>query len=217
MNDVLEQVNAVRIVPVVEIRDARHALPLADALAAGGLPLMEITLRTPAAVEAIRIIADSRPSFLVGAGTVITGDDAIRAATAGAKFLVSPGFTPRLADSVRTTGLPFVPGAVTASEAMTAIGEGFTVLKFFPAETSGGAKAIAALSAPLATQGVRFMPTGGVRPDNLADYLALPAVIAVGGTWIATVQHLEAGDFAGVTERARAAVKAASGRDAAGL
>ena len=210
MDGVLQQVSAMRIVPVVEIRNAQDALPLADALEAAGLPVMEITLRTPAAVEAIHLIAEARPSFLVGAGTVITGDDALRAASAGAKFLVSPGLTPRLAESVRTTSLPFIPGAVTASEAMTALAEGFTVLKFFPAETSGGAKAIAALSAPLTTQGIRFMPTGGVRPENLADYLALPSVGAVGGTWIATVQQLADGDFAGITERARAAVNAAS-------
>lgn len=206
MSDVLTELSGLRIVPVVEIHDAADALPLADALAAGGLPAMEITLRTPAAVDAIRLIADERPSFLLGAGTVLTPADAARAADAGAKFLVSPGLTATLAGAVTELGLPFIPGAVTASEAIAAIEHGWRLIKFFPAEASGGAAAIAALAAPLAPQKVRFMPTGGIRPANLPQYLEIPAVAAVGGTWIATAADLRAKDFAAITDKALSAM-----------
>lgn len=208
MIDVLAELTALRVVPVVEIRRADDALALADALAAGGLPAMEITLRTPVALEAISVVAKARPSFLLGAGTIITADDARRAAGAGARFLVSPGLTPALAATVRELDIPFIPGAVTATEAMTAIEAGWNLVKFFPAETSGGIPAISALAAPLATQHVRFMPTGGIRPANLPAYLDSSVIAAVGGTWIATAQQLDDGDFTGITERASAAMAA---------
>ncbi|RWZ49811.1 bifunctional 4-hydroxy-2-oxoglutarate aldolase/2-dehydro-3-deoxy-phosphogluconate aldolase [Labedella phragmitis] len=209
MSDVLAELGSLRIVPVVEIERVEDAVPLADALAAGGLPAVEITLRTASALDAVRAIADARPEFLLGAGTIITASDAQRAAEAGARFLVSPGLTPTLAAAVRQLDLPFIPGAVTAGEAMAAVEEGWDLVKFFPAETSGGIAAITALAGPFATRGVRFMPTGGIRPANLDRYLASPVVAAVGGTWIATAQHLRDGDYAGITERASAAVSAA--------
>jgi 2-dehydro-3-deoxyphosphogluconate aldolase/(4S)-4-hydroxy-2-oxoglutarate aldolase len=205
MNDVIAELGTLRIIPVVEIERVEDAVPLADALASGGLPTMEITLRTVAAVDAIRAIAEARPEFLLGAGTILTASDAKRAANAGARFLVSPGLTPTLATAVRALDLPFIPGAVTAGEAMAAIEEGWDLIKFFPAETSGGIAAIQALAGPFAARGVRFMPTGGIRPNNLSAYLDSPVVAAVGGTWIATAQHLRDADYGGITERASAA------------
>ncbi len=208
MTDVIAELGALRIVPVVEIDRVEDAVPLADALTAGGLPAIEVTLRTAAALDAIGAIAAARPHFLLGAGTVITASDAQRAADAGARFLVSPGLTPTLAAAVRSIGLPFIPGAVTAGEVIAAVEEGFDLVKFFPAETSGGIAAISALAGPFSARGVRFMPTGGIRLANLDAYLESPVVAAVGGTWIANAQHLRDGDFAGITERASAALSA---------
>jgi len=202
----LERLTLARIVPVVEITDVARGVQLARTLAAAGLPVAEVTLRTPAALEAIRAIASEVPDFLVGAGTLLTPAQIDDAAEAGAHFGVSPGFTPALSRAASDAGLSFVPGAVTASEVLAATESGHTHLKFFPAEQSGGAGTIAAFAAPFAALGVRFMPTGGVRPANLDAYLGLATVFAIGGTWIASRDQIAEGRFSEITQAARTAV-----------
>lgn len=196
---------SVGVVPVVAIEDANHALPLADALIAGGLPVAEITFRTAAGAEVIRRIAAERPDMLVGAGTVLTPDQAKQAKDCGAAFAVAPGFNPRVVQAANDVGLPFFPGVMTPSDVEGALEMGCRQLKFFPAGPAGGVKLLQALTAPYAHLGVKFMPTGGVTPDNLADYLAVASVTAVGGTWIATTQAIRAEDWTGITERSRVA------------
>ncbi|MBE1537695.1 bifunctional 4-hydroxy-2-oxoglutarate aldolase/2-dehydro-3-deoxy-phosphogluconate aldolase [Actinomadura algeriensis] len=181
------------VVPVVVLDDADAAVPLARALVAGGLPAIEVTLRTPAAIEAITRIAAEVPDAVVGAGTVVRPDDAERAAAAGARFLVSPGCTERLQVAMAATGLPFLPGAATASEAIALLEAGVTAMKFFPAEPAGGIPYLKALNGPLPQ--VRFCPTGGVKPGNAADYLALPNVGCVGGTWLTPADAVGSGDW----------------------
>lgn len=193
------------VVPVVVLDDASHAMPLACALTRGGLPCAEITLRTPAALRALEITAEV-DGFVAGAGTVLTAAQARQAIDAGAQFLVSPGLSGEVVEAGRTAGVPILPGVVTATELMAALDLGVTVVKFFPAATSGGTAALKALAAPFPD--VHFMPTGGIGPNNLHPYLAIPAVIAVGGTWIATSQLLADGDFAAISQLAVDAVMA---------
>jgi 2-dehydro-3-deoxyphosphogluconate aldolase/(4S)-4-hydroxy-2-oxoglutarate aldolase len=196
------------VVPVVEIDDAASAVPLAKALRDGGLPAMEVTFRTEQAERAVAQIAAALPGFLLGAGTLLTADQVAAAKQAGARFGVSPGHTDAIAEAAQSVAMPFIPGATTASEAMRSVDAGFRRIKFFPAEHSGGASMIAALSAPLAKTGVTFMPTGGVNPDNLSDYLAVPTVFAIGGTWIAPRSSIARADWTTITARAAAAVAA---------
>ncbi|MBB6121621.1 bifunctional 4-hydroxy-2-oxoglutarate aldolase/2-dehydro-3-deoxy-phosphogluconate aldolase [Nocardiopsis algeriensis] len=170
------------VMPVVVIDDLEAAVPLARALVAGGLPGIEVTLRTPAALSAIERIAAEVPEAVVGAGTVVTPDQARAASDAGARFLVSPGCTASLASAMADTGLPFLPGASTASEAMALLERGLTELKFFPAEASGGAAFLKSLLGPLPQ--VRFCPTGGITSASAPDYLALANVGCVGGSWL---------------------------------
>lgn len=170
------------VVPVVVIEEIEHAVPLAQALFSGGIAALEITLRTVLGLEAIRRIKTEFPDRPVGAGTVCTPEQFGAAADAGADFIVSPGATSALFSKASECSLPFLPGAVTASELMRAVDAGFTTLKFFPAETSGGAAALRALSGPFSS--VSFMPTGGITPDNLDAYLRLENVLAVGGSWL---------------------------------
>ncbi|HEU5023776.1 MAG TPA: bifunctional 4-hydroxy-2-oxoglutarate aldolase/2-dehydro-3-deoxy-phosphogluconate aldolase [Spirillospora sp.] len=181
------------VVPVVVLDDADHAVPLARALVDGGLPAIEVTLRTPAAAESIERIAAEVPGAVVGAGTVVTARDAERSLKAGARFLVSPGCTPRLRAAMADTGLPFLPGVSSASEAMALLEEGVTAMKFFPAEPAGGVPYLKALGGPLPQ--ITFCPTGGIRPGNAADYLALPNVGCVGGTWLTPSDAVRAGDW----------------------
>ncbi|MCG6558769.1 bifunctional 4-hydroxy-2-oxoglutarate aldolase/2-dehydro-3-deoxy-phosphogluconate aldolase [Ruegeria sp. 1NDH52C] len=195
------------IVPVLVIDDAAHARPLAEALVAGGLPALEVTLRTPAALEVIRIMAQV-PGGVVGAGTLVTPEDVRAAKAAGARFGVSPGATDRLLAACEAEGLPLLPGAATASEAMRLLERGYDMLKFFPAEASGGAPALKAIGAPLPQIG--FCPTGGVSPQNAESYLSLPNVVCAGGSWVAPKNMVAAGDWAGIEALARAA--AALGR-----
>lgn len=193
------------VVPVLVIGDAAKAADLARALVAGGLPALEVTLRTPAALDAIRAMAKV-PGGLVGAGTLLTPEDVKAAKAAGATFGVSPGATDRLVQACIDEDLPLLPGAATATEVMALLEKGYTVQKFFPAEASGGAKALAAIGAPIPQ--VRFCPTGGVSPKNVGDYLSLPNVICVGGSWVAPKDLVATGDWAGIEALAR---------DAAGL
>lgn len=190
------------VVPVLVVEDVAQARPLAGALIAGGLPVLEVTLRTPAALDAIRAMAQV-PGGHVGAGTLITPDDVRAARAAGATFGVSPGATGALLDACEAEGLPLLPGAATASEAMRLLARGYDMLKFFPAGAAGGVAALKALAGPLPQVG--FCPTGGVTPANAGAYLDLPNVVCVGGSWVAPRDRTEAGDWPGITALARAA------------
>ena len=191
------------VIPVVTIERSRDAVPLARALMAGGLRIVEIALRTPAALDAIKAIVAELPDVIVGAGTVTKPQDIVRADEAGADFLVTPGTPSALMQVLRDAPVPVLPGCGTVSEAMELAAMGFPVLKFFPAEPSGGVRWLRSVSEPLPH--VRFCPTGGIDAGNAAGYLALPNVIAVGGSWIAPAQAMAAGDFEGITARARTA------------
>ncbi|TDX22871.1 bifunctional 4-hydroxy-2-oxoglutarate aldolase/2-dehydro-3-deoxy-phosphogluconate aldolase [Rhodovulum visakhapatnamense] len=190
------------VIPVLVIEDAALARPLAEALVAGGLPVLEVTLRTPAALDAIREMAGVEGG-VVGAGTLLTPADVEAATAAGARFGVSPGSTPALLDAARAGDLPLLPGAATASEAMALLEKGYSVQKFFPAETAGGAAALKALASPLPQ--IRFCPTGGVSLANAASYLSLPNVLCVGGSWVAPKEKVAAGDWDAIVALAREA------------
>jgi len=202
-NDVFAEVEALAVVPVVEIEDAANAVPLARTLTEAGLPVVEVTFRTPAAADAIAAIAAEFPGFLLGAGTLLTPDAVAAAVTAGARFGVSPGVSPRCIAAAAEREFPFIPGAVTPSEIITCLDCGADHIKFFPAGAYGGIAALSALAGPFALTGVRFMPTGGVNASNAADYLRLPHVFAVGGTWIAPRSDIAQGRWTEIAERAR--------------
>ena len=191
------------IVPVLTVEKVEHAAPLANALIAGGLSSAEITLRTPAGLAVIAEMKQAEPSLLVGAGTVLTEGDVDAALKAGSDFLVTPGTSPDLLKALTDHDGVILPGVSTASEAMARFEEGYGVLKFFPAEAAGGASFLKALSGPLPH--IDFMPTGGLKPHNAGDYLALPNVIAAGGTWIAPADDMAAGDWGAIEARAREA------------
>ncbi|MET7615437.1 bifunctional 4-hydroxy-2-oxoglutarate aldolase/2-dehydro-3-deoxy-phosphogluconate aldolase [Streptomyces sp. NPDC005408] len=184
------------VVPVVVIEDAADAVPLARALVAGGLPAIEVTLRTPAALDAIRAIAAEVPDAAVGAGTVISPEGADAAVSAGARFLVSPGWTERLLDAMKASGVPFLPGVSTTSEVVALLERGVSEMKFFPAEPSGGTAYLKSLAGPLPQ--ARFCPTGGISLASAPSYLALPNVGCVGGTWMLPPAAIAAGDWARV-------------------
>ncbi|MFG1695385.1 bifunctional 4-hydroxy-2-oxoglutarate aldolase/2-dehydro-3-deoxy-phosphogluconate aldolase [Nonomuraea sp. NPDC049309] len=188
------------VIPVVVIEDASTAVPLARALVAGGLPVIEVTLRTPAAREAIAAIAAEVPEATVGAGTVRTAEDVTASVAAGAKFLVSPGTTPSLVEALDSSGVPYLPGAATVSEVMALAERGIKEMKFFPAEAAGGVPYLKAIGGPVPD--VRFCPTGGIRLATAPDYLALPNVGCVGGTWLTPADALAAGDWARVEKLA---------------
>ncbi|MDB1087800.1 bifunctional 4-hydroxy-2-oxoglutarate aldolase/2-dehydro-3-deoxy-phosphogluconate aldolase [Streptomyces sp. ACA25] len=191
------------VLPVVALEDAADAVPLALALAAGGLTALEVTLRTPGATDAIRAIASEVPQVTVGAGTVRTPEQAEEAVAAGAGFLVSPGSTGHLLAGLRASGVPFLPGAATASEVMVLLEHGITDLKFFPAEPAGGVAFLRALAGPFPQ--VRFCPTGGVTAESALAYLALPNVVCVGGSWMVPEDALAGRDWGRVTDLARKA------------
>ena len=195
------------VVPVIAIDSAEAAVPLADAMLAGGLPVLEITFRTGAAAEVIGRLAAERPELLLGAGTVLSVENLERAKACGASFGVAPGLNPAVARRAAEIGLPFVPGVATPSEVEAALGLGCTVLKLFPSGALGGVKYLNALAGPYRHTGVRFVPTGGVSADNLADYLALDVIAAVGGTWLAKRDDVAAGNWPEITARCKAAVE----------
>jgi 2-dehydro-3-deoxyphosphogluconate aldolase/(4S)-4-hydroxy-2-oxoglutarate aldolase len=197
------------VVPVLVVEDAAKAVPLARALVAGGLKAIEITLRTPAALEAIRAVAAEVEGAIAGAGTILDAAQFREAEAAGAGFIVSPGTTQELLDAAKRSNVPLLPGAVTASEVMALREEGYSVLKFFPAEQAGGAAYLKALSAPLA--GMQFCPTGGISPKNAIDYLSLPNVVCVGGSWVAPKDKVAAGDWDAITALAQEAAQIGSG------
>lgn len=205
--DTLSALSAARLVPVVVLDDAKDADALAGALVAGGLPVAEVTFRTAAAQDSIRAMA-ARGDILVGAGTVLTAAQVDQAVAAGASYVVSPGLSKAVVERCQEHGILALPGAVTATEIQAALELGLTTVKFFPAGTSGGAAAIAALAAPFG--GVSFVPTGGIGPKNLHEYLAIPSIVAVGGSWMVPRDRVAAGDFAGIVELTAAAVALAA-------
>lgn len=194
-----------RVLPVTQLDRAADAVPLAETLAAAGLPAIEITFRTPAAADAIAAAAGAG-ALIVGAGTVRTVAQADQAIAAGARFVVSPGLSRPVAERCLAAGIAFIPGVATASEVMAAGELGLDVLKFFPAEAIGGTAALRALYGPFPD--VRFVPTGGISRGQLPDYLAVPSVLAVGGSWVAPADLIRTGDWAAIDARARAAVTA---------
>jgi len=197
LNPALETtLRRIRVVPVLTVEDPASAPGLVRALVAGGLPAIEVTLRTPAALQVIRAMVEAEPGALVGAGTVLDPDQATAAIEAGARFVVSPGMTPRLIEAAEKWRVPFLPGAATASEVMALQDLGYRFLKFFPAEPAGGLAYLRALSAPL--RGISFCPTGGVDARNASAYLAEPCISCVGGSWVAPTKSIAAGDWSGI-------------------
>jgi len=200
-----EKLAAMRLVPVIVIKDVSKAVPLAKALCEGGLPCAEVTLRTPQAADAIRAIADAMPQMLLGAGTVLTPAQVDIAVNAGAKFIVAPGLNPEVVKYCQSINMPVLPGVCTPSEVEQGLALGLEALKFFPAEAAGGVNMLKALSGPYGN--VKFMPTGGITQKNLQEYLAIKSVFACGGSWMVKDDLIAAGDFAAITELTREAVK----------
>ncbi len=203
-----EQFKEYGVVPVVVLNDAKDALPLAKALVEGGLACAEVTFRTDAAEESIRLMSEAYPDMLVGAGTVLTIDQVDRAVKAGAKFIVSPGFDPEIVDYCLEKEIPVFPGCITPSEVAQAVKRGLKVVKFFPAEQAGGVAMIKAMAAPYTM--IKFMPTGGINTKNLADYLSCDKILCCGGSWMVKGDMIKAGEFdkiCAMTKEAVAKVK----------
>ena len=205
MHEVLEKIQEIGIVPVVVLDDAKDAEPLAKALIEGGLPCAEVTFRTEVAEESIRIMAEKFPEMLVGAGTVLTTEQVDRAVAAGAKFIVSPGLNPRIVKYCVEKDILITPGCANPSDVEQAIENGLEVVKFFPAEQAGGLPMIKAMAAPYT--GMKFMPTGGISPKNVREYLAFNKIIACGGSWMVKGDLVKAGDFAKIVELTKEAVE----------
>ena len=203
--NVSETIQKMGVVPVVVLNDVKDAAPLAKALVEGGLPCAEVTFRTDAAEESIRIMTTEFPEMFVGAGTVLTIDQVDRAVAAGAKFIVSPGFDPEIVDYCIEKDIPVYPGCITPSEVAQAVKRGLKVIKFFPAEQFGGVSTIKALAAPYT--GVKFMPTGGVSAKNLESYLSFDKIVACGGSWMVKGDLVKAGKFDEITELVKEAVQ----------
>ncbi|MDR2101641.1 MAG: bifunctional 4-hydroxy-2-oxoglutarate aldolase/2-dehydro-3-deoxy-phosphogluconate aldolase [Treponema sp.] len=204
MDKVLEEIEKIGIVPVIKIDDAGKAVPLAKALIAGGIPCAELTFRTSSGEEAIRRISGEVPGILVGAGTVLTTDQVDRAIKAGAKFIVSPGLNPRIVSYCIEKGIPVTPGCASPSDIEKALEFGLEVVKFFPAEQTGGLDYIKAIAAPYTT--LKFMPTGGINQGNIAKYIAFDKILACGGSWMVNADLINAGDFDKITALCREAV-----------
>lgn len=193
------------VVPVIVINKLEHAVPMAKALVAGGVKVLEVTLRTECALEAIRLIAKEVPDAIIGAGTVINEKQFEEVVRAGAQFVISPGLTDSLLKAAVAGSVPLIPGISTVSELMLGMSYGLNAFKFFPAEANGGVKALQAIAGPFAQ--VRFCPTGGITPDNYRDYLALKSVLCIGGSWLVPADALETGDYDRITRLARDAVE----------
>ncbi|MBO5489074.1 MAG: bifunctional 4-hydroxy-2-oxoglutarate aldolase/2-dehydro-3-deoxy-phosphogluconate aldolase [Eubacterium sp.] len=208
MKKIQEQFYNVGVVPVVVLDDAKDAIPLADALCEGGLPCAEVTFRTEAAEESIRLMTGKYPDMLVGAGTVLTIEQVDCAVSAGAKFIVSPGFDSEIVDYCLEKNIPILPGCITPTEIAQAVKRGLNVIKFFPAEQFGGVDTIKALAAPFTT--IKFMPTGGVNPKNLSDYLKNEKVLCCGGSWMVKGDLIKSGKFGEISSLTREAVEMAA-------
>lgn len=205
MKQMEEQLKELGVIPVVVLQDAKDALALADALTEGGLPCAEVTFRTPAAEESIRSIVKHNPDMLVGAGTILTKEQAKRAVAAGAKFIVSPGFDPEIVEDCLKKKIPVFPGCVTPSEVALAVKMGLRILKFFPSESFGGVSTIQALAAPYTM--VKFMPTGGINAKNLRDYLSCDKIICCGGSWMVKEALIQNGEFQKIRKLTREAAE----------
>lgn len=205
MNEILEQISKIGIVPVVVLNDAKDAEPLAKALCEGGLPCAEVTFRTAAAEESIRIMAEKYPDMLIGAGTVLTTEQVDRAVNAGAKFIVSPGLNPTIVKYCVDKGIPVCPGTANPSDVEAAISLGLDVVKFFPAEAAGGLKMIKAMAAPYTS--IKFMPTGGINASNINSYLAFDKILACGGSWMVSNDLVKAGEFDKIRDLTKEAVQ----------
>jgi 2-dehydro-3-deoxyphosphogluconate aldolase / (4S)-4-hydroxy-2-oxoglutarate aldolase len=203
---VLDQLARYGVVPILGLDSAETALPLADALSKGGLPLVEITFRTAAAPAALRAITRERPQTIAGAGTILTIENLEAAKDSGAAFAVAPGLNPQIVRHARQLGLPFIPGVATPTDIEQALSLGCRLLKFFPAEALGGVAMLEAMAAPFRHVGLRFMPTGGINPDNLASYLKLDIVAAAGGSWLAKSDDFSSGNWDGISQRCREAL-----------
>lgn len=204
MSSIKEQLKALKVIPVIAIDKAEDIIPLGKVLAENGLPAAEITFRSAAAVEAIRLLRENQPDMLIGAGTVLNREQAIAAKEAGATFIVSPGFNPNTVKSCQEIGIDIVPGVNNPSTVEAALEMGLTTLKFFPAEASGGINMVKSLLAPYTD--IELMPTGGVNPANIKDYLAIPRVLACGGTWMVDKKLIEAGNWEELARLTREAV-----------
>lgn len=207
---VFDRIAEIGIVPVVEIDDASNALGLADALIDGGLPVAEITFRTAAAGNSLRLIAKERPEVLLGAGTVLTVGQVAESVDSGARFALSPGFDAKVVEKSSIASLPFIPGAMTPSDVLAAVGAGCKFIKFFPASASGGPAMLQSIAGPFQSSGVRFNPTGGITRNTMGDWLGLPSVFAVGGTWIAPRKEIASKNWNLIASNAREAVAAAN-------
>lgn len=208
MKTIAEQFYEYGVVPVVVLEEAKDALPLAKALVEGGLPCAEVTFRTEAAEESIRLMSEKYPEMLVGAGTVLTTKQVDRAAAAGAKFIVSPGFDPEIVDYCLEKKIPVFPGCITPSEVAQAVKRGLEVVKFFPAEQAGGVAMIKAMAAPYTM--VKFMPTGGISAKNLKDYLSFGKILCCGGSWMVKGDLVKNGEFDKIRELTKEAVELAA-------
>lgn len=209
MNNPIDIIAGLGVVPVIAIERAGDAVALADALLEGGLPVAEITFRTEAAAEVLAIMRDARPELCIGAGTILDRPSLDRAVAAGARFGLAPGYDPDIVDAAKAADLPFCPGIMTPTDLTLAAARGVRLAKFFPAGVAGGPKALSGISAPFAHLGIRFIPTGGVTEATIGDWLAIRQVIAVGGTWIAKTEDIREGRFADIAKNARAAVAVA--------
>lgn len=209
MQDPIDLIASLGVVPVIAIERATDAVPLADALLEGGLPVAEITFRTEAAADVLSAMRDARPELCIGAGTILDRANLKRAIDSGARFGLAPGFDPEIVDAAKATALPFCPGIMTPSDLTLATARGVRLAKFFPAGVAGGPKALSGISAPFAHLGIRFIPTGGVTEATIGDWLAIRQVVAVGGTWIAKTEDIREGRFKDIASNAAAAVKAA--------
>ena len=205
MKDLAERFHEVGVVPVVVLEDVKDAVPLAQALVEGGLPCAEVTFRTAAAEESIRLMTEKFPEMLVGAGTVLTTEQVDAAVKAGAKFIVSPGFDPEIVDYCLKKEIPVLPGCISPSEVAQAVKRGLKTVKFFPAEQAGGVAMIKAMAAPYT--GLKFMPTGGINATNVKEYLAYDKILACGGSWMVKGSLVEAGEFDKIEAMTKEAVE----------
>jgi len=206
MSETLARIAELGVVPVIAIESVEAARPMADALIAGGLPIAEITFRTDAAADVIKALKESHPDLLLGAGTVLTVENIERAVACGTTFAVAPGLNPAVVTRAAELGIPFAPGVATPSDIEAGLALGCKTLKFFPAGQMGGVPMLKALSGPYRHTGVKFVPTGGVKPDNLAEYLSVDTVAACGGTWLVKKDVLAAGDWDAITQACKDAL-----------
>lgn len=206
MDNPIDLIAGLGVVPVIAIERASDAVALADALLEGGLPVAEITFRTEAAADVLAAIRDARPQLCIGAGTILDKDNLARAVASGARFALAPGFDPQIVAAAKAADLPFCPGVMTPSDLTLACAHGVRLAKFFPAGIAGGPKALSGIAAPFAHLGVRFIPTGGVTAATIGDWLAIRQVVAVGGTWIATTEDIREGRFKDIARKAAEAV-----------